>query len=65
MGAAEFGSCLGDTDADRDVDLADLAVMLSQFGTSGPDLNGDLDQDGDVDLADLAVLLSRVGQLCP
>jgi hypothetical protein len=65
MGAAEFGPCLGDTNADREVDLADLATLLAQFGASGQGLIGDLDVDGDVDLADLALLLSRFGRVCP
>ena len=56
----------GDTDGDCDVDLADLAAQLSNFGTtSGATLaDGDTDRDGDVDLADLALLLSRFGRVC-
>lgn len=65
MGAAEFGQCVGDTDGDRDVDLADLSALLSQFGLSGPDLSGDLDGDDDVDLGDLTALLSHFGLMCP
>gem|GEM_PF-5581046 len=51
--------CPGDLDADGDVDLEDLAVLLRRFGIGeGATLqDGDLDGDGDVDLSDLAVML--------
>jgi hypothetical protein len=53
----------GDLDLDGDVDLADLAQLLSHYGTTGGASYplGDLDGDGDVDLADLAALLSNYG----
>jgi len=57
---------IGDIDGDCDVDLADLAILLSNYGTpggAGPD-DGDLDGDGDVDLADLAALLANYGEEC-
>ncbi|MCC6360858.1 MAG: hypothetical protein IT450_19135 [Phycisphaerales bacterium] len=59
--------CVGDVDGDRDVDLSDLAVLLSHFGTPGGagENEGDLDGDGDVDLTDLSVLLNRFGLACP
>lgn len=57
----------GELDGYRDVDLEDLAQLLSNYGMpSGatyPD--GDLDFDGDVDLADLAALLAVYGTTCP
>jgi len=58
--------CLPDINNDGSVGLADLAVMLSNFGTTGtatPE-QGDLDFDRDVDLADLSVLLSAFGSTC-
>jgi hypothetical protein len=56
----------GDLDGDCDVDLADLAVMLSNFGTTSGATHamGDVDGDGDVDLADLAALLGGFGTSC-
>jgi len=62
----DFGSpCPGDLDDDGDVDLADLAELLSNYGATGasPE-DGDLDGDGDVDLSDLAELLSVYGTTC-
>lgn len=60
-------SCTGDVDGDRDVDLSDLASLLSHFGTgNGAFLtDGDMDADGDVDLSDLALLLAYFGTSCP
>ncbi len=54
---------IGDLDNDGDVDLSDLAQLLSYYGTtSGATcLEGDLDGDGDVDLSDLAALLGNYG----
>jgi len=54
---------------DCDVDLTDLAVLLSNFGiTSGATRDqGDIDPaagDGDVDLTDLALMLSDFGAVC-
>lgn len=53
---------VGDLDNDGDVDLADLALLLANYG-EGP--CGDLDGNGSVDLADLALLLANYGRECP
>lgn len=56
----------GDTDADRDVDSADLATFISNWTGSDPGTlrppfftGGDCDLDGDVDSADLATFLEN------
>lgn len=54
--------CPGDLNGDGVVDLSDLALLLSAFGTSTT--TGDIDGDGDVDLTDLAILLSHFGTPC-
>ncbi len=58
--------CPGDLDGDDDIDLSDLAELLSHYGmTSGAmPYDGDLNCDGDVDLSDLAALLSVYGTTC-
>lgn len=58
------GGLLGDLDADGDVDLDDLARLLSNYGmTAGAAYeDGDLDGDGDIDLCDLAALLTNYGR---
>ena len=56
------GGCVGDLDGDGDTDLADLGILLADFGcTPPPNCVGDLDGDGDTDLADLGILLADFG----
>lgn len=57
---------LGDIDGNGGVDLGDLSVLLSNFGTpSGATYAmGDIDGDGDIDLGDLSVVLANFGQSC-
>ncbi len=59
--------CEGDINGDNQVDLADLAILLSNYGMTGGATwaDGDLSGDGNVDLVDLAVLLAAYGQPCP
>lgn len=57
-------SCPADLDGSGAVDLADLSLLLSQFGSTGAGLDGDIDGDGDVDLTDLAALLASFGSTC-
>ena len=56
-------TCPGDTDGDADVDLSDLALLLSQFGEVGA-FAGDVNGDGNVDLTDLAIILANFGETC-
>ncbi len=62
-GIGNVCDCPGDLDCDEDVDLSDLAGLLSDYGiTAGATYEqGDLDDDGEVDLADLAALLANYG----
>ncbi len=58
--------CTADLSGDCMVDLADLAIMLGNYGTTGGATHddGDLDGDGDVDLSDLAIMLGQYGDDC-
>lgn len=59
-------ACGADLDGDGQVDLADLSILLANFGTlSGATHEmGDLNGDGAVDLADLSALLVEYGAPC-
>lgn len=57
--------CVGDINGDRQVNLSDLGVVLSNFGTSNTDFeHGDLDADGVVSLSDLGIMLAAFGKPC-
>lgn len=56
--------CPPDIDGDGIVGIADLTVLLANFGMSGAGLSGDFDGDGDVDLQDLTTLLAAFGTTC-
>lgn len=64
----EFAPCNlpGDLNADGQVDLTDLAKILSHYGMLGGATyaHGDLNGDGNVDLTDLALLLANYGAVC-
>jgi len=56
------GTCFEDANADGNVDGADLAVLLGEWGNCSPAAcQCDFDSSGAVDGADLALLLSRWG----
>ncbi len=59
--------CWGDLNGDGVIDLADLAQLLGNYGTTSGAVyeDGDMDCDGDVDLSDLAALLGVYGTTCP
>lgn len=61
---ASARSCPEDLDHDGDIDIQDLAFLLSSFGTFGSGPVGDIDADNDVDLQDLAFLLAVFGATC-
>lgn len=54
---------LGDVDGDCDVDLTDLAILLSDFDCTSACV-GDVDGDDDTDLTDLAQLLAHFDETC-
>lgn len=56
--------CVGDINHDGSVNLTDLAILLSQFGSTGTGLSADINGDNAVDLTDLATLLARFGTSC-
>ncbi len=68
MGAYEFqgSTCFGDLTGDNQIDLADLSILLANYGTAGGATyaDGDLDGNGSVNLADLSELLARYGDSC-
>ena len=53
--------CPGDATGDNIVDLADLNLVLANFG-AGP--GGDTNGDGNTDLADLNLVLANFGEVC-
>ena len=61
--------CIGDLDGDNDVDLADLALLLSSYGLCAGDAGyvpaADFDGDECIGLSDLATLLAHYGESCP
>lgn len=64
MGAA-CATCAADLNGDFEVTLADLAILLTHFGTTGASRSeGDVDGDGAVTISDLSVLLTEFGGIC-
>lgn len=66
-GIVAHGVCAEDVNADGNVDIADLAILLANFGTPAGALpsGGDIDGNGSVDLQDLGLLLALFGGACP
>jgi hypothetical protein len=55
-------ACPGDLNGDGRTDLADLGILLADFGCVPPGpCVGDLNNDGRTDLADLGILLADFG----
>jgi hypothetical protein len=57
--------CPEDLSGDGVIDLADLAILLANYGQPGGPEAGDLDGNGTIDLSDLSQLLSVYGTDCP
>ncbi len=65
MGAYEHPACPGDLDGDSQIDLTDLAILLSNYGNWAMGWgDGDFTGDGYVGLDDLAILLAVYGTTC-
>ncbi len=62
-GCTPSNSCPPDVSGDGSIDLADLNIVLANFGQTTPD--GDTNNDGQVNLADLNAVLGAFGQACP
>lgn len=64
--AAQGPLVTGDANGDGSVDLADLNIVLANFGTTASQIgeDGDVNRDGVVDLADLNNTLSTFGSSC-
>lgn len=60
--AASSPPCDGDVNGDGSVNLADLNLVLANFGATTP--NGDANGDGVVNLADLNLVLANFGTDC-
>ncbi len=60
-GAADVSQTPGDTDADNDVDLADLNNVRNHFGESGAGVIGDTNGDQVVNLVDLNAVRNNFG----
>lgn len=63
-GCPRPGCDLADRDADCQVGLGDLSIVLGQFGLSGTGLTGDANGDGHVNLMDLSIVLANFGIDC-
>lgn len=59
-------ACAGDANRDGAVTIADLAVIVFNWGTVGipGQLQGDADGSGDIDMRDVDAVISRWGVVC-
>ena len=55
-------TCQGDIDEDGTVDVADILIVIANWGASGGP--ADLNNDGTVDVADILILIAAWGD-CP
>jgi hypothetical protein len=59
------GCCLGDLNCDGAISVADLLILIGQFGCVGNDCFADLDGDTIVGVTDLQVFNGLYGSFCP
>ena len=64
-GSCEYESCAcpNDVNGDGSITVADLLIVLSEFGCTS-DCTADVDGDGSVTVADVLLVLSAFGSLC-
>ena len=64
-GSCEYESCAcpNDVNGDGSITVADLLIVLSEFGCTS-DCTADVDGDGAVTVADVLLILSAFGSLC-
>jgi choice-of-anchor B domain-containing protein len=64
-GSCEYESCAcpNDVNGDGSITVADLLIVLSEFGCTS-DCTADVDGDGSVTVADVLLILSAFGSLC-
>jgi hypothetical protein len=55
-------TCQGDIDEDGTVDVADILILIAEWGDTGG--QSDLNNDGTVDVADILILIAAWGE-CP
>ena len=55
------GPSIGDLNSDSHVNITDLSILLSHYGTSGTPSQGDCNSDGSINITDLSILLSHYG----
>jgi hypothetical protein len=60
-GDTGFPPCMGDLNGDRQIDLADLGVLLAWYEAG---FGGDLNCDGQTNLEDLGEVLAVYGEPC-
>ena len=57
--------CLGDLNCDGAVSVADMLILISQFGCVGSQCYADLDDDDVVGVTDLQLFNTLYGTICP
>ena len=63
MSGTELVPCPADVNGDGQITVADLLLLLSDFGCA-MDCDGDVDGDGAVTVADILLVLAAFGQPC-
>lgn len=62
---APINCCTGDFNCDGSVSVADLLILISQFGCVASNCTADLDDDAVVGVSDLQIFNGVYGSICP